>query len=67
MRFAELREKAGLTQKQAAAALGVGQSAISFWETGANNPRVSMLPKIAALYGCTVDKLLEEQQEGKKA
>jgi len=26
-----------------------------------------MLPKIAALYGCTVDKLLEEQQEGKKA
>lgn len=67
MRFAELREKAGLTQKQAAAALGVYQSAISFWETGANNPRVSMLPKIAALYGCTVDKLLEEQQEGKKA
>lgn len=67
MRFAELREKAGLTQKQAAAALGVDQSSISFWETGANNPRVSMLPKIAALYGCTVDKLLEEQQEGKKA
>ena len=67
MRFAELREKAGLTQKQAAAALGVDQSAISFWETGANNPRVSMLPKIAALYGCTVDKLREEQKEGKKS
>lgn len=67
MRFAELREKAGLTQKQAAAALGVDQSAISFWETSINNPRTAMLPKIAALYGCTVDELLEEQQEGKKA
>lgn len=61
MRFTELREKAGLTQKQAAAALGVDQSAISFWETGANNPRASLLPRIAALYGCTVDELLKDE------
>lgn len=62
MRFTELREKAGLTQKQAAAALGVDQSAISFWETGANNPRASLLPKIATLYGCTVDDLLKDEE-----
>lgn len=63
MRFTELREKAGLTQKQVAAALGVDQSAISFWETGANNPRASMLPKIATLYGCTVDDLLKDEED----
>lgn len=63
MSFTRLREKAGLTQKQAAAALGVDQSAISFWETGANNPRAALLPKIATLYGCTVDELLKDEKE----
>lgn len=30
-----MREAAGLTQKQASEKIGVGQSAVSMWETGA--------------------------------
>ncbi len=32
------------------------------WDTGRNNPRADMLPKIAKLYGCTVDELLREDE-----
>lgn len=63
MRFAELREKAGLTQKQVATELGIDQSAVSFWERGICNPRAALLPKIAKLYGTSVDELLEMKRK----
>jgi len=49
----------GLTQTQVAAALGLTPSAIAKWETGIANPSVRVLPKLARLYGCTVDDLLK--------
>jgi transcriptional regulator with XRE-family HTH domain len=49
-----LREAAKLTQKEAAAKLGVVQSAISMWETGESIPRTEILPKIASVYGCSI-------------
>lgn len=60
MSFASAREKVGLTQKEVAENLGVDQSAVSFWETGKTVPRVPMLKKLAALYGCTTDELLDD-------
>lgn len=42
-------------------ALGVSLSTVGMWESGKNDPRANMLPKIANLYGCTVDDLLGDQ------
>ncbi len=54
-----LRKSAGLTQKSAAEQLGVGQSTISMWESGASKPRIEMLKKISIVYGCDIKLLLE--------
>lgn len=52
-----LRESANLTQKEVAERLGVVQSAVSMWETGESKPKTEILPKIAAIYGCSVSEL----------
>lgn len=60
MSFSSAREKAGMTQTEAAKALGVNQSSVSLWESCKTQPRSAQLPKIAKLYGVTVDELLME-------
>lgn len=55
----EKRSKAGITQKQAADAIGVQQSTISMWESGNSVPTVTTLIKAAEVYGCTAAELLE--------
>lgn len=59
----KLREQSGLTQENIAEAVGVGQSAISMWETGKSKPRADMLIKLAAILGCTVDELLHDENK----
>lgn len=59
----QYRERAEITQKEMADRLGVKQSAVSMWETGAALPRADMLPKIAKLLGCTISDLFEERKE----
>lgn len=54
------RKKAGLTQQQVADELGISDSAVNQWEKGKSFPRTEFLPKLAKLYGCTVDDLLKE-------
>ena len=54
----EKRKQANITQSELAASIGVGQSAVAMWETGASHPRVELLPKIASVLNCTVDDLL---------
>ena len=60
--FQKCRAERGLTQQEASSSLGVTQGAISLWETGGCQPRTELLPKIAALYNCTVDELLKDAQ-----
>lgn len=67
-RIQQLRREKGLTQEQAAAALGVTSAAVSKWETNAAIPDVAMLCPLARLLGSTVDQLLDfrpalEQEE----
>lgn len=62
MGFLSARTKAGISQEKAAAELGVTGAAVSLWENGKTQPRASLLTKIAALYGCTVDELLAPEQ-----
>jgi len=42
----EARERAGLTQARLAELLGVQQSHVSRWETGAVQPRAAMLERV---------------------
>ncbi len=57
-RIAQLRKSASMTQEALAQKLGVTFQAVSKWETGAGYPDVTLLPKIAAIFGTTVDHLL---------
>lgn len=62
MTMSYARRRAGLLQRQVAEALDVSLGTVAMWDTGRNNPRADMLPKIAKLYGCTVDELLREDE-----
>ena len=53
------RKKEGLTQKQLGDALGVAQSTMAQYETGARKPDIVTLKKLALVLHCTTDQLLE--------
>lgn len=61
-----LREKSRFTQIELAKELGVGQSTVAMWETGKSVPRAQQLPKLAELFGCTIDELFENNTDAKK-
>jgi len=56
--LAQLREAAGLSQRQLAEKLDVPISNITFWERNDKPPRAEMLPKMAEALGVSVDVLL---------
>lgn len=60
--FAEQRKKANLSQQQVAIEMGVDRTAVSKWEVGEAFPRADKLPKLAKLFGCTVDDLLRKDE-----
>lgn len=55
------RKKAGLTQQQVADHFGISDAAVVQWEKGRTFPRTEFLPKLAKLFGCTIDELLKEE------
>lgn len=63
MSFRVMRIRAGMTQTEVANALNVDRSSITHWERGDCLPRAVQLPKIAKLFGCTVDDLLKQEKE----
>ena len=52
------RKQLGLTQDQLAEKLGVTAQAVSKWENDQSCPDITMLPKLAAIFGTTTDALL---------
>lgn len=68
MKIKELRMSANLTQDEVSEALGVQRSTVAMWETGKSVPRTELLPKLARLFGCTVDNLFvcEASEEYRK-
>ena len=66
MSFAAARDRAGLTQYEVAKRIGVDQSAVSLWERGKTAPRAALLPRIAALYRCTIEDLLQPPTQERK-
>lgn len=55
----ELRVSGKLTQQEAAEYLGVSSQTVSKWERGLLSPDISLLPKIALLYRCSIDSLFD--------
>ena len=57
VRFHEVRKKSGDTQAQAGERFDVTQRAIANWESGAREPDIQMIKKIALEYDVSVDYL----------
>lgn len=51
------RKKMNLTQEQLAEIMGVTVGAVSKWESGLSNPDIMLLPKLARLFGVSLDVL----------
>ncbi len=56
-----LRTQKGLTQKELAEAVGVGDKAVSKWERGLGCPDVSLLPELSRVLGVWLEALLSGQ------
>lgn len=57
MKLRELRERAGISMSELARVMDVDLAAVSRWESGEAMPRAAKLPKLADLFGCTIDAL----------
>lgn len=54
----EFRERFGLTQKEAAASIGIGQRQWSRYENGINEFPIRYLKQICQIYNISADELL---------
>lgn len=61
-RLLRTREKAGITQAEAAKRIGVEPSQLSRWERGLNEPSAPGLVSISRVYRITLDWLLTGDQ-----
>ena len=61
-RIALLRKEKGLTQEELAKHMDVSPQAVSKWENDQTCPDISALPKLAKLFGVSVDELLEGKE-----
>ena len=61
-RIAHFRKEKGLTQEELAGHMGISPQAVSKWENDQTCPDISALPKLARLFGVTVDELLEGKE-----
>lgn len=57
-RIAEHRKRMKLTQDQLAEKLGITAQAVSKWENDQSCPDITMLPRLAEIFGITTDELL---------
>jgi transcriptional regulator with XRE-family HTH domain len=57
------RQQMGLTQESLAQFLGVKREMISYYENGTREPSVEMLLKLADLFGCELEDLIEDNPE----
>ena len=59
----QLRSEKGLTQKDLADQLHVSFQTVSKWENDENEPDISTLRELSKLYDCSVDYLINEEDE----
>ena len=59
----ELRREKDMTQEALAERMGVSAQAVSKWENDLSAPDIAALPKLAQIFGVTVDELLGADPE----
>lgn len=64
-RIMEHRKRLGLTQDALAERLGITAQAISKWENDLSCPDIATLPRLAEIFGISVDELLGREASGK--
>ena len=64
MNLKNLRIKAKMTQEEVGKQLGITQCAYGNYELGKRSPKPEMLKKLAQIFDCTVDTLLEDGDDG---
>ena len=60
--IATYRKNMGLTQDALAQQLGVTNQAVSKWESDQSCPDILLLPKIADIFGITIDELFGREK-----
>lgn len=63
-RLKDLRQQAGLTQKQLGDLIGTSKAAISYYELSERTPSPEMLVKLASVFHVTTDYLLGIERQG---
>ncbi len=56
-----LRKAKGMTQEEFAEKLGVTPQAVSKWENGVSCPDIMLLPRIAEIFGVSIDELMGKE------
>ena len=59
--FKSARKAKGMTLKQASEAFEVSIQAVCLWESEKTMPSAALLPKIADVYGVTIDELFRKE------
>ena len=59
MNIKQFRQEKHIKQETLADAIGVTCQAVSKWETGASDPDIALLPKLAGYFGVSIDELFE--------
>ena len=60
----KLRKKCGLTQQTLAQMLDVTDKAISRWESGLGYPEITLFPRLADIFGVSIDYLMLGEKKG---
>lgn len=60
--LAKYLKRAGMKQRDLAAAVGVSESTVHCWMSGKAFPRINMIEKIAEVLSCTPDDLLNYEE-----
>lgn len=63
-KISECRKNKGMTQDALAQLLGVTNQAVSKWESDQSCPDVMLLPKLADIFGITMDELFGRKKNG---
>lgn len=66
-KLAKLRKENNYTQEQLADLLGVSRQSVSKWESDISYPETDKLIKLGELYNCSMDYLLKERVDEKRA
>ena len=65
MNFKQHRVSNNLTQEQVAQDVGVQRTTVAMWESGKSRPRAELLPKLAKLFGCSIEEAARSGRAGK--